>query len=275
MASKKDWKKTRTIYWKDEINDDFDEVGLKRPQVPENYHYKRTNPINNFFSAILYYLIAKPWLALYLWLKGVKVVGKKNIRKLHGQGAFIFANHVAITDAFKYPSYVFFAHKRVNIIGYPDTLTMPIVRNLARALGYLPLPMPGDIRNMVALVDSMKFYIEKKQYILIFPEAHIWPYYTKIRNFHSGSFNYPAKLEAPVLPIVTTWRKSKLSRHPKQTIYILEPIFPNIEKSSSENKEYLYEATLAAMKKCADEANQYEYIKYIKVEDETEKKEDK
>lgn len=266
MGSKKDWKKTRTIYWKDEINDDFDEVGLKRPSVPENYKYKRTNPINNFFSGILYHGVAKPILGLYCFFKGIKVVGKQNIRKLGGEGAFIFSNHVAITDVFKYQSYVFFWRKRVNIIGYPDTLSMPVVRNLARALGYLPLPLSGDIKNMISLMDAMKFYIEKKQFILIYPEAHIWPYYTKIRNFHSGSFNYPAKLEAPVLPIVTTWRKSRLCKKPKQTLYILEPIFPNPEKSASENKEYLYEETLKAMQKCSDSISQYEYIKYIKVE---------
>lgn len=273
MASKKDWKKTKTIYWKDEAHDDFDEVGLKRPPVPEGYKYKRTNPFNNFFSGILYHGIAKPVLGLYCLFKGIKVVGKKNIKKLGGNGAFIYANHVAITDVFKYQSYVFFWRKRVNIIGYSDSLSMPVVKHLTRALGYLPLPLPGDLKNMVALVDSMKYYIEKKQYVLIFPEAHIWPYYTKVRNFHSGSFNYPAKLEAPVLPIVTTWRKSRISKKPKQTIYILEPIFPNPEKSQAENKRYLYEKTLDAMQYLADVIPQYEYIKYIKLEDDEESEE--
>ena len=272
MASKKDWKKTRTIYWKDEANDDFDEVGLKRPSVPEGYKYKRTNPINNFFSGILYHGIAKPVLGLYCLFKGIKIKGKRNIKKLGGKGAFIYSNHVSLVDAFKFQSYVFFNKRRVNILGYPDTLTMPVVRNLARALGYLPLPLSGDLRNMVALVDSFKFYLEKKQYILIYPEAHIWPYYTKVRNFHSGSFNYPAKLEAPVLPIVTTWRKTKLCKKPKQTLYILNPIFPDPTKSAAENKQMLYEKTLAAMQKMADSVPQYEYIKYIKVENNEEKK---
>ena len=266
MASKKDWKKTRVIYWHDENKDDFDEVGLKRPSVPEGYKYKRTNIFNNFVSAIFYHGIAKPFIGFYCLCKGIRVKGKKNIKELHGKGAFIISNHVAISDVVKFQSFVFFRRRRVNIIGYPDTLTMPIVRNMARALGYLPLPLPGDVKNMVALVDAMKFYIEKKQYILIYPEAHIWPYYTHIRNFHVGSFNYPAKLEAPVLPVVTTWRKSKFCKKPKQTLYILEPIFPDPEKSASDNKTYLHEKTLEAMKKCAESISQYEYIKYIHVE---------
>ena len=272
MASKKDWKKSKTIYWKDEINDDFDEVGLKRPSVPEGYKYKRTNPFNTFVSGILYHGIAKPFLGLYCLCKGIKIKGKENLKKLHGKGAFIYCNHTAITDVFKFQALVFFWRRRVNIIGYPDTLSMPIVRNLARALGYLPLPLQGDVKNMINLMDAMKFYIEKKQFILIYPEAHIWPYYTKIRNFHSGSFNYPARLEAPVLPVVTTWRKSKLCKKPKQTLYILEPIFPDPEKTTAENKEYLYEETLRVMKKCAESVPQYEYIKYIKIENKEEKK---
>ena len=136
MASKKDWQKTRTIYWHDENKDDFDEVGLKRPEVPENYHYKRTNLFNNIVSGIFYHGIAKPFVGLYCWFKGIKVVGRKNIKKLQGQGAFIYSNHVAISDVVKFQSYVFFFGRRVNILGYPDTLTMPIVGNLTRALGY-------------------------------------------------------------------------------------------------------------------------------------------
>ena len=275
MAKHNEWKKTRVIYWKDEINDDFDEVGLSRPGVPEGYKYKRTNPFNNFISGIFYHGIAKPVLGTYCFFKGIKIKGKHHLKELKGKGAFIYSNHVAITDVFKFQSYVFFNKKRVNIIGYSDSLSMPIVRNLTRALGYLPLPLNGDIKNMLALMDSMKFYIEKKQFILIYPEAHIWPYYTKIRNFHSGSFNYPAKLEAPILPIVTTWRKPKIGKKPKQTLYILEPIYPDPNKTTSENKEYLYHATLEAMQKCADSVPQYEYIKYIKKETEPNKKEEK
>ena len=57
----------------------------------------------------------------------------------------------------------------------------------------------------------------------------------------------------------------------KQTLYILEPIFPDPNKSTSDNKEYLYNATLEAMKKCADSISQYEYIKYIHVEKDEDK----
>ncbi len=263
----KDWKKTKTIYWKDELHDDFDEVGLSRPNVPEGYKYKRTNPINNFFSGILYHVIAKPVLGLYCLFKGIKIVNKKELKKLKGQGAYIYSNHVAISDVFKFQSFVFFNKKRVNIIGYSDSLSMPIVRNLCRALGYLPLPLKGDLNNMVALTESLDFYTKKGQFILIYPEAHIWPYYTKIRDFRSGSFIYPARSMSPVIPIVTIWRKPILGKKPKQTLVIGEIIYPKENKSIMENKDYLHKKCLEQMKEISSRYEQYEYITYIKVEE--------
>lgn len=267
MGNKKEWKKTKTIYWSDEVNDDFDEVGLSRPAVPEGYKYKRTNVINNFFSAIFYHGIAKPVMGFYCFIKGIKVKGRRNLKALKGQGAYIYSNHTAISDVFKFQSYVFFFGRRVNILGYSDSLTMPIVRNMERALGYLPVPLKGDVKNLIALSDACDFYIKKRQYVLIYPEAHIWPYYTKIRNFPEGSFNYPARHMSPVVPVVTTWRKPLIGKKPKQTMYIGEPIFPMEDKDANTNREYLHKATLEAMIKLSNSVGQYEYIKYIKKED--------
>jgi len=266
MGSSKDWKKTKTIYWSDEINDDFDEVGLSRPQVPKDYPYERRNIINTFFSGILYHGIVKPILGTYCFFKGIRYEGKENLKLLGGRGAFLYANHVAITDVFKYQSQLFFFRRRVNIFGYPDSLTIPVVKHLVRALGYLPVPSHGDLRNMIKLTEACKFYLDKKQFLLIYPEAHIWPYYTKIRNFPSGSFNYPSKYMAPVVPLVTTWRKPLIGKKPKQTIIVGKPIFPKKELTQNENKQFLYEECLTQMKEMANSVKQYEYIKYIKKE---------
>lgn len=263
----KDVKKTKTAYYSDELRDDFNEVGLSRPPVPEGYKYKRTNPINNFFSAILYHGIAKPFIGLFCVFHGIRFKGKRNLKMLEGKGAYIYSNHVSISDVFKFQAECFFFGRRVNILGYSDSLSMPVVRNLTRALGFLPLPLKGDLKNMIALADAFDYYVnEKKQYVLIFPEAHIWPYYTKIRPFRDGSFNYPAKSNAPVVPTVTVWRKPLIGKVARQTVYILEPIFPLEGKTQQENKTYLYEQTLKAMQDFANSVSQYEYIKYIKKE---------
>ena len=259
MKSNKDWKKTKTIYWSDELNDDFDEVGLKRPPVPKNYRYLRRLHV---LSWIAYYLIAKPFLGIYCFFHGIRVKGRENYRSLKKTGYFLYSNHVAIADVFKFASYAI-GTKRVNIIGYSDALSLKAIRPLIKALGFLPIPK--DIDNLKKLKDAIEVLVNKKEAILIYPEAHIWPYYTKIRNFKDVSFSYPAEMNKPVLPAVTIWR-GKPGKKPKQTIIFCKPIFPNPDLTPLENKKFLHEQCLLEMKEISEKYEQVEYIKYIKVD---------
>ena len=109
------------------------------------------------------------------------------------------------------------------------------------------------------MLDCFKYYLyNKKQDILIYPEAHIWPYYTKIRPLRAAAFHYPAKFNVP--------RKRKNSK-PRKALVIGKPIVPKKDLSVSENKVYLRNETQKAMDTIASSYNQVEYIKYIKKED--------
>lgn len=260
----KAWKKTKIIEWSDELNDDFDEIGLDRPPVKRGYPYKRINIVNNFFSDLLYYVIAIPIFWFVAFINGIKIKNKKNLKLLNGKGAFIYSNHVSFLDVCKIASPVCFG-RRVNILGYSDTTSIPVVKHLARALGFLPVPLNGDYRNLSRLADATDFYVKKNQYVLIYPEAHIWPYYTKIRNFRDASFAYPAMSNAPVLPIVTVFRKAKLCKKPKQTIIVGTPIYPKAELNEKQNIKYLRDECYKQMVALSESSKQYEYIKYIKV----------
>ena len=259
MSGRAEWKKTKTIYWSDELNDDFDEVGLKRPPVPKNYRYLRRFHVLGW---IFYYLLAKPWLGLYCLLHGIRVEGKQNLKKLRKTGFFLYANHVAIADVFKFASYAV-PTQRVNIIGYSDILSVKVVGAFVKSLGYLPIP--DDMDNLIKLKAAIKTLVNKNEIILIYPEAHIWPYYTKIRNFKDVSFSYPAELNKPILPAVTVWR-GKPGKKPKQTIVFAKPIYPDPSLTPLENKKLLHEQCLLEMKDIANRYPQVEYIKYIKVE---------
>ena len=76
----KDWKKTRTIYWHDELHDDFDQILSKRPPLKPGYKFIRSKACN-FFGNILYYGIALPVLAIISYLSGMKVKGRKNLKR--------------------------------------------------------------------------------------------------------------------------------------------------------------------------------------------------
>ncbi len=262
---KHEWRKTKTIYYSDIYNDDFDETSLKRPEVPKDYKYLRHNKFLIFFNAFLYYCLARPILSIGCIFNGVKVYNRKNLKELKklNTGVFLYGNHVAVMDAFKIQAFVI--HRRVDILGYTDSLAISkLVTFLVRAFGYLPLPSLGDFSNMKKLDEAIEYYVTKKhQHILIYPEAHIWPYYTKIRDFKSGSFHYPAKLNVPVMPFVTVWRKVWWRKKPCQTIVFGDLIYPKKELDIHQNRDYLKEECLKEMNKLSSSFNQYEYIKYI------------
>lgn len=250
----------KVYYFSDEINDDFAPLGLERPKIDENYKYIRKNPFNVFFSAIVYYCLAKPILSFIAICMGVKVKNRKNIKPFRKRGLFIYANHTSYLDAFVIQAFVG-GFKRTNILGYSDASAIPFVNHICKACGYLPIP--STLKGTQKLMEAIEYYVERGQSILIYPEAHIWPTYTKIREFSKTSFHYPAKLKTPIIPIVTVWRKSKISKNPKMTLVIGEPIYPKSELNDNENKIYLRNKCYEQMKNISSSYNQYEFNVFI------------
>ena len=255
-------KEPKIVYYQDEVNDDFMENGLKSVSIPETYKYKRTNKFNNLLSGWFYYCFAKPILYLVNFFSGVKYINRKAMKPLKKEGCFIYSNHTNIFDAFAIQVGIV-RGKRCNIIALSDSYSNFLLRHVGRALGYIPIP--DNINTMRNFIDGISYYIkDKHQDILIFPEAHIWPYYNKIRPFKSVSFRYPAKLNAPVVPVVTCYRKSKLFKKPRISLVVGTPIRPKEELSVSENKDYLRDECYKQMVEIATKYSTEEYIKYIK-----------
>lgn len=253
-------KNQRLVYYNDELNDDFGGLGLNRPDLPPDYKYIRTG-IGRFFSFLFYYLFAFPILWIMCKFYGVKVKGRKKLRALKKVGYFLYGNHTLWIDAIT-PAVMIARPKRANIVGYTDAMTIPVAKSLLRPLGYLPITDKlADLKRFNKAVD---YLIEHKQCIAIYPEAHIWPYYTGIRKFKFTSFRYPAKLSAPVVPFCTTYRKSRFSKKPKMTINIGDPIYPDSALSVNENTAMLAQKTYDYMLKCSREFPNYEYIRYVK-----------
>ena len=116
----------------------------------------------------------------------------------------------------------------------------------------------------------MSTYIEnsspnflKNNPIVIYPEAHLWPYYTKIRNFSSVSFRYPIKYDKPVFTFTTVYKKKKLSKKPKIEIFVDGPFYPN---KSLPDKLAQTEMRNIVFNKLNERAclSDYEFVKYIK-----------
>lgn len=85
------------LYYSDKRNDDFmdTDARLTRP-IDAKYRYESRNPVFRVFSFILYWFIALPvfWILCKL-VYGIKVVGRKNLKKIKG-GCVFYSNHVCV-----------------------------------------------------------------------------------------------------------------------------------------------------------------------------------
>lgn len=246
-------------------NEQTDEV-LKfktyNKKINSNYKYIRKNPIYNLLSFFTYRFIATPLVWFYYKLiKKVKIYNKKALKNIKG-GYFIYANHTnQFGDAF-WPALICFP-KKPYIVVNPNNVAIPFIGKLLRMWG--ALPVPDTITASKNFTNSIKYILNKNKPILIYPEAHIWPYYTKIRNFNSTSFYFPIKFNKPVFCFTTTYKLKKIGKKPKIEIYIDGPFYYNTTLPFKEQQKNLRDAVFNTMQQNCKHSN-YSYFNYIKEE---------
>ena len=136
------------------------------------------------------------------------------------------------------------------------------------------IPIPGNKEATKSFLDIIEKRIKQGYSITIYPEAHIWPYYTGIRNFKSVSFKYPIKLNTPVFCMTNTYQKYGRKKNKVQIVtYIDGPFFAEKEGlSMKEQQENLRNRIYENMVERSKNSN-IEVIKYIK--DENDRKNEK
>ena len=251
----------QVIYYKDELEDDFATMdNVQVVEVNENYKYIHKNPIWNLASLITQNILSMPVKYLYAKLKfNIKFIGKEKLKQEKKNGYFIYANHTqAFADTFipslaNYPKRNFFIVNPVNI-------SMNGLKLLTRLLGAFPIP--SNFKAYKNFLFVIKKTIEKKHSITIYPEAHIWPYYTKIRNFKSVSFKYPVELKTKVFCITNTYHKRK-NRKVQSISYIDAPFIAHFSLPKKEAQEELRNRIYNQMVERSKNSS-YEKVKYIK-----------
>ena len=255
-------KMDRVVYYEDPLNDDFAGTKIKRRALPKNYKFHSRNPFFRALSFFLYYIIALPLIFIFLKLfMRVKVVGKKNIKKLRKTGYFVYGNHTQIIDALT--AQIFASRlKRTFIVADQDATSIRGIRWLLKALGILPVPLNPS--ESIKFKEAINYHIKKKRVISIFPEAHIWPYCTHIRPFEDSSFVYPSELGVPVVAMVMTYRKRKIlkSRPPLPVIHLSRPFLPNMNVSIPDRKKALRDRVYEYFIDIASSEDNVEWISY-------------
>ena len=254
-------KSKKTIYFSSE-NDEIVKFKEKPITIDENYKYTNPNKIYKFFSWLSYYFFAVPFAFLtFKIIKRVKFHNKKLLNKYKNTGYFIYANHTnQFGDGFC-PGLITFP-KKTHIIVNPTNISTPIIGKLTKMWGAVPLPTTYKAtKNFYSYLEKV---LNKNNPILIYPEAHLWPYYTKIRNFSSASFRYPVKFNKPIFCFTTIYKSNK-NKKPKVEIYIDGPFYPNLNLNEKQSQQQLRDLVYSKMQK-RSELNNYEHINYVKKE---------
>lgn len=249
----------KTIYYKDELNDEFSTAKIVPRIIDGKYKYKR-NLIWNVFSYIIQNFLSMPIKIVYSKIKfRHKFVGKENLKPYKKRGYFIYVNHTQIFADTFIPSLANYPKRNFYIVN-PENISMKPFGWLVEMLG--AIPVPGDKYAMKNFLNIVQKRIEKNNSITIYPEAHIWPYYTKIRPFKSVSFTYPVQMDTPVFCITNTYQKRNNNKV-KIVSYIDGPFFVDNELSYKERKEDLRNRVYNKMVERSKNSN-IEVIKYIK-----------
>ena len=250
----------KILYYSDEINDDFAGFKIAGRGVKPNYRYFNRGLLGLIKKIILYRFIVTP--VSFIYNKFIKRVSYKNKKVLRGykrRGCFIYGNHTAYMLDATNPTYLAFP-RPASVIVNSDATSIKGLRGILRTIGALPIP--NDFHLMGKFTCAVGEAIKKRHWVAVYPEAHIWPYYTKIRNFSSVSFNYPVKLDVPVFAYTMTYKKRKHSTKPKRTVYVDGPFFADKSLPYKEAVKKLRNEVYNCMCERA-KLSDCEYVEYV------------
>lgn len=253
----------RIIYYENELEDEFSEASITPRKIDGHYDYEG-GILRKIGRIFWYHIIAKPLAYLFLKIKyHHKIVNKKCLKQTKGSGFFLFGNHTnAVADAL-IPTIL--CHPvGVYVIVHPNNVSMPVLGNITPSLGAIPLPDDKDA--MVHFQMMIRHVVSKGECIAVYPEAHIWPYYTKIRNFKDNSFRFPVQCGVPVFCFTNTYQKRKRGNTPKIVTYVDGSFYPDQTLSVREQRQKLHQQVMACMKRDCQNSN-VEMIQYIKKEE--------
>lgn len=255
--------KEKLVYYSDELNDEFAGDNIKAKPIDENYKYLHKSPFKLLTHLFWYRMVAYPLAIIYMKLKyHHKVVNRRALKQCKKTGYFIYGNHTHNIGDALIPTLVN-KWKDTYVIVHANNVSMPILGKITPSIGAIPLP--DNLEATKNFTKCIEYRIKKKCAIMIYPEAHIWPYYTKIRPFKDASFRYPQILNKPVFTLTNTYQKRHHGKTPTIVTYIDGPFYPEGD-NAKEIRKKLRDLCYNQMVK-RSELNTGFLVKYIKKED--------
>lgn len=254
----------KVIYYGDELNDEYSQAQIVPRVVDKDFCYFHSG-LWDGCSLVVQNVLSMPVKYLYARLKfRIRYVGREKLKDCKNRGYFIYGNHTQpFADTFipslgNYPKRNFF-------IVNPENISMPGLGTLVEMLGAIPIPC--DLGGMKNFIRSVEDKIRRNHSVTIYPEAHIWPYYTGIRPFKAVSFQYPTKLKCPVYALTNTYhRRGGKGNKVKIITYIDGPFWADESLKPREARQKLRDQVYQCMVE-RSRSSDFEYIEYRKREE--------
>lgn len=253
----------QVIYYRDELTDEFSTAQITAKTIDGSYHYEEDTVGKRLGHIFWYRILARPLAWLYLKIvHHHKIINRKILQEAGGHGFFLYGNHTHPTADALIPSMVSYP-RDTYVIVHPNNVSMPMLGRITPSLGAIPLP--DNMEATRNYVKAVKDRIKRHCCVAIYPEAHIWPYYTGIRPFTDTSFRYPVQCQVPVFCFTNTYQKRRFGSRPKMITYVDGPFYADNSKTAKEQKEELRSQVYATMLE-RSRNNNVERIKYVKLE---------
>ncbi|MCL2735701.1 MAG: 1-acyl-sn-glycerol-3-phosphate acyltransferase [Propionibacteriaceae bacterium] len=253
--------KRQTITVRDPLTDDFGSTSqrVRTVNVDETYQYAHRNPLWRLVSWVMYYIVAPIPLYLISRVYGMRFVGRSTVRRQGG--CYLYGNHSHWTDVLV-PYLLSFPARAVVVAG-PTAVSVPVAKALVPMLGGVPLNT--TVAGKIAFRSALDAAVRRGESVAVFPEAHLWPYFTGVREFSSASFTYPVRTATPVVPYVVTYRRRRWLtwRPPHLTVTVGPAILPEAWQGSPDPKGVLRDAVRSFMVDTIREQGSHPWVEYV------------
>lgn len=231
-------------------------------QLPDNYPIF---PVG--FGHRVWNWLARKMVAIVGWVLAhgyyhVHYVGKEKLHQVTDQGYFIYANHTQPVGDVFLPFNILPA-SRLYLIANQANWGVPVLGKLL--VRYGGLPVGQNLRQSAKLIQAVRQVINSQGVVMIYPEAHVWPYYTQIRPFAVTSFNFPVALSAPAFTLTTTYHRPRVGKRPRIVVYIDGPFYPDPCLTKKAAQEKIYKTVRTTLKQRAQKSD-YQYYQYVQKE---------
>lgn len=246
------------IRYYETFQDEFVESSNQKYQIDADYDWERESKFWQKVAIFFTFGLAKFLGWMYRFLFHVNIENRTILGKYQHQSYYVYGNHTQPQgDAFM--PFQIIRRRYFTTIASPANLGISILGKLLPYGGAIPTPVNKE--QMKQFIQTMKKRRRKGQPFVIYPEEHVWPYYTKIRPFNVSAFHYPAVQNDLVFCMTTTYQRRRFGKRPKQTIYIDGPFVASDDLSLHERQVSLKNQVEACMNQ-RSQLSTYDYIQY-------------